>query len=343
MSGAARRLPRCIAAALVVGVLAAALFGAEAKAQAKSSSKAARCVPRLLVVSAFPAEIGHLLDATRVDRTLDVDGHQFFIGTLAGNNVILALTGIGPANADKTTTTAFDTFTCANRPGISGVVFSGVAGVKRIGDVAVPTRWTPDARKTWIAADPTMLGVARTTAPISTPKLERTNPLGDPACACIPTDLIKTVTLSYQPDVTVGGDGETSDPFGGRALPCVPNGGDIFGCEPCKVQKRTVEDAERFVPGILPFIPDFFLEYLQSPQQTDTSYAAQDEETAAVGAVATSHGVPFIGFRAGSDGGGDPLMLPGFPFQFFVYKQIAADNAATATLDFLRAWATMSH
>ena len=184
-----------------------------------------------------------------------------------------------------------------------------------------------------------MLDVARLTAPISSPKLERTNPLGDPACACIPTDLVKTVTLSYQPEVAVGGDGQTSDPFGGRALPCAPNGGDIFGCEPCKEQKRTAEDAQRFVPGILPFIPNFFLEYLQSPQQTDTSYAAQDEETAAVGAVATSHGVPFIGFRGGSDGGGDPLMLPGFPFQFFFYKQIAADNAAIATIDFLGAWA----
>jgi nucleoside phosphorylase len=340
MSGIANRLPRPIATALVVGVVAAALFGAQGTADAKPKSRPAKCVPRVLVVSAFPAEIGHLLDAARIDRrrTVEVDGRQFWIGTLAGNNVILALTGIGPANADKTTRAAFDTFRCANRPGISGVVFSGVAGAKRIGDVAVPTRWTPDARTTWLAADPAMLDVARQTAPISSPKLERTNPLGDPACACIPTDLIKTVTLAYQPEVAVGGDGETSDPFGGRALPCVPNGGDIFGCEPCKEQKRTVEDAQRFVPGILPFIPNFFLEYLQAPQQTDTSYAAEDEETAAVGAVATSHGVPFIGFRGGSDGGGDPLMLPGFPFQFFFYKQIAADNAAIATIDFLHAW-----
>ena len=344
-SGITRRLPRPVAAALVIGLVAAALFGAQGRADARprTKTKAARCVPRLLVLSAFPAEIGHLLDATKVQRTVEVDGHQFFVGTVAGNNVVLALTGIGPVNADKTTRTAFDTFTCAKQPGISGVVFSGVAGVKRIGDVAVPTRWTPDARKTWFAADPAMLAVAQTTAPISTPKLEHTNPLGDPGCVCLPTDLVKTVTLSYQPDVTVGGDGQTSDPFAGRALPCVPNGGDIFGCEPCKVQKRTVEDAQRFVPGILPFIPNFFFDYLQNPAQTDTSYAAQDEETAAVGAVATSHGVPFIGFRGGSDGAGDPLMLPGFPYQFFFYKQIAADNAATATLDFLRAWATTKH
>jgi hypothetical protein len=35
--------------------------------------------------------------------------------------------------------------------------------------------------------------------------------------------------------------------------------------------------------------------------------------------------------------------VPGFPFQFFFYKQIAADNSATATLDFLRAWSTTKH
>jgi hypothetical protein len=48
--------------------------------------------------------------------------------------------------------------------------------------------------------------------------------------------------------------------------------------------------------------------------------------------------VPFLGFRGMSDGPGDPLNLPGFPFQFFVYKQIAADNSATAVEAFLSSW-----
>jgi hypothetical protein len=39
-----------------------------------------------------------------------------------------------------------------------------------------------------------------------------------------------------------------------------------------------------------------------------------------------------------SDGGGDPLSLPGFPFQFFYYRQLAADNAAITTLAFLASW-----
>lgn len=40
-----------------------------------------------------------------------------------------------------------------------------------------------------------------------------------------------------------------------------------------------------------------------------------------------------------SDGPGDPLHLPGFPVQFFVYKQIAANNAARVTEAFLQNWA----
>ena len=31
-------------------------------------------------------------------------------------------------------------------------------------------------------------------------------------------------------------------------------------------------------------------------------------------------------------------MLPGFPAQFFVYAQLAADNAAAMTLSFVSAW-----
>jgi nucleoside phosphorylase len=65
---------------------------------------------------------------------------------------------------------------------------------------------------------------------------------------------------------------------------------------------------------------------------------AQDEETAAVAEVAAQHGVPFLGIRAVSDGHGDPLHLPGFPSQFFVYRQLAANNAAAVTTAFIERW-----
>ena len=57
---------------------------------------------------------------------------------------------------------------------------------------------------------------------------------------------------------------------------------------------------------------------------------------AAVQAVADARGVPFLGIRGISDGAGDPLHLPGFPFQFFFYHRVAAQNAARVTAALLR-------
>jgi nucleoside phosphorylase len=66
----------------------------------------------------------------------------------------------------------------------------------------------------------------------------------------------------------------------------------------------------------------------------DPAYASivEDMETAAVAREAAARGLPFIGFRAVSDGVGDPLGLRGFPVQFFAYYRLAAQNAAAATI-----------
>ena len=58
-----------------------------------------------------------------------------------------------------------------------------------------------------------------------------------------------------------------------------------------------------------------------------------------VAQAAAQNGVPFLGIRAASDGNGDPLHLPGFPAQFFVYRQLAGNNAAAVAVAFLRQWA----
>src|SRR5882724_11110411 len=75
-------------------------------------------VPRLLVLSAIPAEIDKLLVTAEIDRTKIIDGRSFFVGRLAGNDVVLALTGIGLVNAEKTTRDALAHFK------VSGIVFS---------------------------------------------------------------------------------------------------------------------------------------------------------------------------------------------------------------------------
>jgi nucleoside phosphorylase len=323
-----RLLPLAMAALLVAGPTGAV------------SSRPVVCATRLLVLSAFPGEIDKLLFETRVTDSAVVDGHTFYVGTLRGNAVVLALTGIGLVNAEDTARTALGTFRCGSGTAVSGIVFSGVAGGKSfIGDVTVPSRWTLDDGKTWYPTDGRMFAVARAVIERGGVSLADRTPLGDLACVGLDPGLIATVQMPQSPQIIVGGDGKSADPFGGRAFPCIPGGGDVFGCQPCRAPLQA-PDVARFVDGAAPFVdPDFFLGYFEMPTPSTTEWVAEDMETAAVARVAAEHRIPFLAFRAMSDGQGDPLMLPGFPFQFFVYRQLAADNAATVALAFLQVWA----
>jgi nucleoside phosphorylase len=333
----ARTLNPVILRRFVPLALAVAALASPATAPAVSRHHD-RCVSRLLVLSAYPGEIDHLITQANITKTVVIEGRSFYVGTLRGNNVVMALAGIGLVNAGHTTENAITYFACGRRPGIDGVVFSGVSGGKTfIGDVTIPKRWSIDDGATFFDVDPTMYATA--TAAASGVELTKHVPLGDAVCIGLDPDLIGAITLPHQPEIIPGGDGKSADPFGGRAFPCIPGGGDVFGCRPCRAPSFEPPDLARFVTGVVPFIdPNFFLDYFRSPTPSTTDWDAEDMETAAVARVATAHGIPFIAFRALSDGQGDPLNLPGFPFQFFVYRQIAANNAAAVALAFLEAW-----
>jgi nucleoside phosphorylase len=335
-----RRVTSCaIAAALAAGLLA----GPPASADDPPVEQAPACTPRVLVLAAFPAEIERLLtelQASAYERVV-VDDRRFYVGTVGAHDVVLAMTGIGINNAAQTTHAAYEAFGCGDGSGISAAVFSGVSGGRNIGDVMVPDRWTDDGESYW-SVDAAMLASAQSVA--STVALAKTTPLGDPACVCQDSHLVEHVAMEHDPEVVFGGDGTSADPFGGRTFPCTPNGGDVFGCEPCQDQSGDPPDAVGYAQAMAPFLdPEFFFGYFEAPPETDPQWAAQDMETAAVARIAVGdHGTPFIAFRAASDGAGDPLNLPGFPFQFFAYRQLAADNAAAMTLAFLEEWAAES-
>jgi len=322
-----RRLPILMLVAISLAFLPA---GAAPRAQA--------CHQKLLVLSAFPTEIGPALAAMKGTKTVVIDGRAFFLGNLKGNDAVLALTGIGLKNADHTTRMAFDNFGCG-RNGFSGIVFSGVSGGRTyIGDVTIPASWTMDDGKTVFPADPRMLAVA--TRASKTAVLSQDAHVGDCAClGLIDPDAGPAIHMPHKPQVIIGGKGRSSDPFIGNAFPCIPGAGDVFGCQPCKSPRFAASDIPRFVQGAAPFLtPTFFTNYFQNPSTTPPGYDADDMETAAVARVAAQKHVPFIAFRSLSDGLGDPLNLPGFPFQFFVYRQISADNAGAVELAFLAAW-----
>ena len=51
-----------------------------------------------------------------------IGGRRYHVGTLAGNRVVLVLTGIGLGRAEETTRVLLDAFP------VAGIVFSGIAG-----------------------------------------------------------------------------------------------------------------------------------------------------------------------------------------------------------------------
>ncbi|HET6915076.1 MAG TPA: hypothetical protein VFH56_03200 [Acidimicrobiales bacterium] len=327
--------------AAVPALLGRSIVRADTAAAPASSCPDSRAP--ILVLSAMPLEAAPVLARAHVDPApawVDPDGKGFWEGSLAGNSVVIAITGIGIANATRTTQAAYDHFKC-----FSLVVFSGTSGGDHIGDVMVPAHWTQDG-KTFIDTDSTALNLVDQLA-TDPPALEQSTPVGDPLCNCASAampEVTAPVTVQYKPVIEPGGYGASNDGFGGRALPCTPAVNDVAGCWPCKFPDTAVAaQAQYLAQTAPPFVdPSFFLDYETAsappPPPPGATYASDDMETAATFQVAANHGTPVIGFRAASDGGGDPLHLPGFPAQFFVYRQLAADNAATTAVAFLAAW-----
>lgn len=335
---------RILASLVSLALLGSALVAGAADAKAtkkKPPPPIYFCAPRTLVLSAMPVELSAVLarlDPTAKFTTKPVNGHDYYLGSYHGRPLVLALTGIGPVNARHALDAALDAFPCPKHGStIHEVVLSGVAGGDNIGSVVVPGMWWNASGTYGISVSPQMLDVAQEIAFNVKSRLLRTAPAGDPACGCLTSpDAVTTVPVAHVPVVEVGGSGQTTDPFSGRALPCVPGGGDVFGCAPCAAQTNVQRDGPAFVPGAVPFVdPAFFAGY-QSPPAS-SKYNAEDEESFALVEEARHRRVGFLAVRGVSDGGGDPLMLPGFPAQFFFYRQLAADNAAIVTLAFLAA------
>jgi len=261
---------------------------------------------RVAVLSAFPAELAPLVAGADITETVVIEGRSYYLGSLAGVRVVLALTGIGLVNATNTTQTVIDTF----RP--RGIVFSGVAGTPgRIGDVAVADTWyyTEDEAAAY-PANAALLALARTA--VDDVVLER--------CTEVPDE--GTVCMEHTCGVTVGGEGRSGDPYNGEAFACLPDPAvypDVFGCD---VPGAPAVAAPAAAPA--------------GTMGPEPQYPwVVDMETTAVAELAIGHEIPFVAYRGASDGAGDPLGLPGFPQQFFAYYRLAADNSAAAATAFL--------
>jgi nucleoside phosphorylase len=262
--------------------------------------------PFVAVLSAFPAELAAVLERATVDEGVVLGDRVMRVGELGGVRVVMGMTGIGIANATATTAAVLDRFP------VTGVVVSGVAGsTLNIGDVTVPNSWMLDDSATYAAYPPWLALANQTTAP---------GLVDLQSCIVVPDHGEAPVCLPNAPAVVVGGIGHSSG-FENSPVPCTPGGGDVFGCDavPASSGSGSAVSMERAA-------------VLDEP----TTPVAEDMETAAIAAQAQMRGLPFIGFRAVSDGAGDPLMLPGFPSQFAAYYPLSAHNAAAAATAFLQ-------
>ena len=279
------------------------------------------CEQRILVLSAFPAEADAVLSHTTLDSNPVVvaDRKHFYLGTISGKKVIVAMTGIGLVNATNTTETAFARFTCASSIAIGAVVFSGVAGGgsrPKIGDVAVPAQWTLDNGATFHPVDPGMLATAQTLSVA----LENTNTLGNDNCLCKNAPIVRLNNLGRQPQLVVGGDGLQQRQQQRHGIPLRPEQRRRFWL-PTLHRTRSLTVLHRQLRsggGALAAQGSDRQPELRIPEP---GLRCAGQETAAAQAVADAHGVPFLGIRGISDGQGDPLHLPGFPVSFFYYKQ----------------------
>jgi nucleoside phosphorylase len=246
----------------------------------------------IAVLSAFPAELAAVLDHVNVEDTVVIADRTFRIGTVGETPVVVGMTGIGLVNAANVTRALLEQME------VSGVVVSGVAGSSlRIGDVAVPMDWKLADGSTF-TSDPSWLATAEEVAAaagmLSFERCTRrpAAPNDDPVC------------LVHEPQIFVGGTGESDDAFP-TAVVCQPGAGDVFGCDVVPAGSSTSAAAQS-----------------GSGSGNEVAVEAVDMESAAIAREAAAAGVRFIALR-GFRRRGRSAQSASFR-RFFTYYRLAA-------------------
>ncbi len=274
--------------------------------------------------------------------------------------MVLGIAGQSLADNYAIAELALSRFSC-----VSAVVFEGTAGgggESGLADVTVPSRWTEDdgqpfARgQTSANVSAKALAVARSIAAKASSELGNTAPVDDGPCPCAGlVDSLKLVPTMRSARVIVGGSGETDST--GESDQCLPEGGMLEGCNPCPPGSTTatvqsgviagattpaaaadmaslaaqdgvlVPDAAQLLSRVSPPPPAARAASTQSDTSSAATYVADDQQTTASMLAAQRHRVPFIAFRGISD---TAAVGDLWPFEWPVYQQLAADNAAIA-------------
>lgn len=304
---------------LAAGVLAFGLAGCAGvyKSPAADGSVRLDDTPRIAVVSAFQPELTLLLNRLQGPAKHSVNGVEFTTGTLEGKPVVLFLSGISMTNATMNTQLVLDRFR------VTHIVFSGIAGgvnpQLHVGDVTVPAQWGQYLEV--LMARETAPG--KFTAPpfitdATLPNFGMMHPRPVEARSAAHPQIVRKFWFEADPKML-----EVA-----RSIRTV----DLANCSAgkCLARKPQLVIGGNGVSG------QAFMDNKAYREYTFKTFQANvlDMETAAVGMVAYSNGVPYIAFRSLSDlaGGGEGENEMG------TFMGIAADNSAKVMLAFLAAW-----
>lgn len=311
-----RVFPSRLVAFVIAGFLALSLGGCATKPATGTPVRLDE-TPRIAVMSAFEPELTLLLRQLQAPARHRINGVNFHTGTLQDKPVVLFLSGISMVNASMNTQLVLDRFN------IHSIVFSGIAGgvnpSLHIGDVSVPAQWGQYlevlmARETApgkFAVPPHM--DAQTLAPFGMlhPRPVETRTAASPVS-------VRKFWFGVDPRMLAVARG-----LGPIALESC-NAGVCLTHKPQLMVGGNGVSGQAFVDNAA------FREYAFKTFQANVL----DMETAAVGMVAYSNGVPYIAFRSLSDlaGGGEAAN------EMVTFMNIAADNSAKVLLAFLAAW-----
>ena len=274
-------------------------------------------VPRIAVISAFEPELVKLRAATSITGTRVINGRTHYLGSLAGHDVVLLLSGFSMVNAAMTTQAMLDRFH------ITGIVFSGIAGGVNpglnVGDVTVPAQWGNYQENVFARETAGGFAPARTTTPFA------------------------NFGMMFTQGTSVAMPGGRADslerrfwfPVDSMALMTARRIASTAHLARCTAAGACLAHEPRIVIGGNGVSGPTFVDNAAYREWAWGTFKADalDMETAAVAIVAFENRVPYIAFRSLSDlaGGGSGAN------EAQTFGRLAADNSAAVVIEYLKA------
>jgi adenosylhomocysteine nucleosidase len=275
-----------------------------------------RDLPRIAVISAFDPELVALRSATAITGTRVINGRTHYIGTLAGHDVVLLLSGFSMVNAAMTTQAVLDRFT------ITGIVFSGIAGGVNpglnVGDVTVPAQWGNYQEMVFARETPSGFAPARVTTPFANFGMMYPQGTSVAVVGGAPDSLVRRFWF----------------PVDSTALVRARIAAASVTLARCTATRECLAHEPRVVVGGNGVSGPTFVDNAGYREWAWNTFRADalDMETAAVAVVAYENRIPYIAFRSLSDlAGGGPGQN-----EARVFGRLAADNSAALVIAYLK-------